>query len=179
MKRLITMFLIIGVAMFFYSCSENNSTAPELSQSNQVINILAKEKIQFEGICTFVAPGVGGDTTFLPNGKILVKGYTTVWHDATNDPRVTGNTYWYVNQKIEEDGTFKYWGKAVLIVDGGLGKWEMSWHGDLTYTAEGPMLVANAVGQGKEGDVKGLVAEWTYTMDFALSQYNIVGHIKE
>ena len=43
MKHSIIFFLIIGVAMLFWSCSENHSTAPELSQSDLVTNSLAKK----------------------------------------------------------------------------------------------------------------------------------------
>ena len=43
MKRLITLFLVAAVTMFFFSCSENNPIAPELNQSDQVTSTFAKK----------------------------------------------------------------------------------------------------------------------------------------
>ena len=43
MKRLIILFLVIGVTLFFFGCSENNSTAPEFDQSGQLTTTLAKK----------------------------------------------------------------------------------------------------------------------------------------
>ena len=42
MKRSILMFLVIGATLIFFGCSEKNPSAPELSQSDQVTNSLAK-----------------------------------------------------------------------------------------------------------------------------------------
>ena len=56
MKHSIIFFLIIGIAMLFWSCSENHSTAPELSQSDLVTNSLAKKpapKLIGEIYCDF------------------------------------------------------------------------------------------------------------------------------
>ena len=33
------------------------------------------------------------------------------------------------------------------------------------------MIVCEAVGTGKEGEVKGMVAKWTYTMDLDFSNF--------
>ena len=88
---------------------------------------------------------------------------------------VTGQSIWYANWLMEEEpNTAKIWGKAEIIVEGGGGRWELSWYGWRTPTGEAPFiewvspfkLVVDAVGTGKEGAVKGLVAKWTYTMDF-------------
>lgn len=185
MKHLFLIFTVISV-LFFLSCQQDSSMPTEISQKDQGINALhktdtpfgSKGKI-FTGVCTKTTdpdfeelPGVIKE---LPNGKMLKKGRTTVWHDATSDYRTTGNTYWYIDQKFEEDGTFKYWGKADLVVDNGGGVWAMSWHGYLNEDG----LIAEGVGQGKSGDVKGLVAKWTYTFDFINFQYDIVGYIKD
>ncbi len=84
-------------------------------------------------------------------------------------------------RKLEEDGSFKYWGKAELIVDGETvgdpprGSWEMTWRGYLTFTPDGPSLIAYASGTGKEGAVKGLVANWEYERDFSLGVYTYEG----
>jgi hypothetical protein len=38
-------FLFIGIALLYFGCSENNSSAPGLSQSDQVTNFLAKRSL--------------------------------------------------------------------------------------------------------------------------------------
>ncbi len=51
MKRLIILLMVFGAAFIFLSCSENNSTAPELIQGDQVENSLTKKPAPFlEGI---------------------------------------------------------------------------------------------------------------------------------
>jgi len=186
MKQFIVMLLAIGAIMFLYSCQQDSALPTAASQNDRDLSPLLKVEepfgsngTEFKGICTKTTDPdfeeLDGISKELPNGKTLVMGRTTVWHDATDDPRVTGNTYWYIDQKFEEDGTFKYKGKADLVVDNDGGRWQMSWHGYLN--ADG--LIAEAVGQGKEGAVKGLVAKWTYTFDFSNFRYDIVGYIND
>jgi len=80
----------------------------------------------------------------------------------------------------EEPNTAKIWGKAELTVDDDLGKWEISWHGWQTPTPSGFEIVCDAVGTGKKGKVKGLVAKWTYKMDTASGFfYSTEGYIVE
>ena len=43
MKKLIFVFLFFGIAMLYNSCSDNNPSAPQLNQSDQVVNTLAKK----------------------------------------------------------------------------------------------------------------------------------------
>ena len=43
MKRLFLAFLFTGIALLYFGCSENNPSAPGLSQSDQVTNTLAKK----------------------------------------------------------------------------------------------------------------------------------------
>jgi len=43
MKLSILVFLVIGATFIFFGCSEKNPSAPELSQSDQVTNTLAKK----------------------------------------------------------------------------------------------------------------------------------------
>lgn len=43
MKKLIIMFLVIGAAISFWSCSENNPSAPEITQIDQISSTLAKK----------------------------------------------------------------------------------------------------------------------------------------
>ncbi len=189
MKRSNLLLLIIGVAIIFFSCEKMDPLVPDLSSDQATTSLkAAKVKTSFSGVCSSTEIlDEQGLYKELPNDKIMNR-FITVWHDVADDPAhwmVTGQTTWYVNQMIEEDGSFRYWGKAELIVDGvnegdpSRGHWEMTWRGYLTFTPEGaPQLIADAVGQGKSGEVKGLVAKWTYTMDFFADPgpvYNFIG----
>ncbi|MEN8202861.1 MAG: hypothetical protein ABFS28_09720 [Bacteroidota bacterium] len=188
MKTLKKLFLFIAVLGLLVSCSKEEFETPELSQGDQETAELkaAKVKTEFTGVCMWEAPGEPPNMVkFLPNGKTLVKGSTTIWHDYADDPAhwmVTGQTIWTVNQVVEADGNFKYWGKAELIVDGEVagdpprGKWEMTWRGYMTGLPDNPSLIAYASGTGKEGAVKGLVAKWVYELDFFLGVYTYEGH---
>ena len=43
MKSFISIFLVIGSVLIFFGCEHDNLTDPELNQSNQVVNSLAKK----------------------------------------------------------------------------------------------------------------------------------------
>ncbi len=166
MKNLFFVFLIVGIVLVFFGCSENIPTAPELNQSHQiadqsdlVVTTLTNPKTIFTGTSTMVELVAAGTFKPLPNGKTLMKGRISKYYDDTSDPRVTGYSFWYVDGIFNEDGSGKMQGKAELIVDGDGGKWEMSWHGSMA--ADGS-IIDYVVGTGKEGAVKGLVAKWTY-----------------
>jgi hypothetical protein len=45
MKRLLLLFLCTGIALLYFSCSQNNPSAPDLSQSDNVTNTLAKKPL--------------------------------------------------------------------------------------------------------------------------------------
>ena len=183
MKKLL---IVLFGAFFLFACAPTEEECFRSDDLSAVELKSKREKVEFTGVCSKDVDYVDlpGIEKLLPNGKMLVKGSTTVWHDDASDWRVTGSTFWYVNQKIEEDGSFKYWGKAELIVDGenegdpSRGSWDMTWHGYLTFTPMGPQLIAEAVGQGKSGDVKGMVGKWTYIMDFSQFVYNFEGYYK-
>lgn len=155
MKRLINLFFAIGLTIFLFSCSDNNPIAPESSQGDQVTTSLEKVKTSFTGICAPTIPPNEGDNA---------------WYDDASDARVTGVSVWVtkVVNPINEITT-ELGGTAELTVDGCLGKWEMSWRGVQTLTSpDGSTfrIVAHAVGIGKEGQVKGLIAKWKYTMNY-------------
>ena len=160
MKSSILMNLILGVTIIFFSCSEDNLSVPEFGKSDQAKTSMKMEKTTFTGRSDPAGLLVFHDMKFLPNGNVLIKLAIVPWDDVATDWRVTGRTNWFIKQKIEADGDVKYGGKAELFVEGGRGKWEMNWHGGLTPDG---VLVAEVIGTGKEGDVKGLVAKWTYT----------------
>ena len=46
MKRLFLAFLFTGIALLYFGCSENNPSAPGLSQGDQVTNSLAKKPLK-------------------------------------------------------------------------------------------------------------------------------------
>ena len=175
MKRSILMCLALGVTVFFFGCSNDDLMDLESVQSDQEVSTLksmknGNVKTPFTG--TSNPYFIEEDGT--EHGKKLVKGAYAEWYDVASDWRVTGDTFWYINSIVQADGTTKLWGKAEIIVEGenpgdeSRGKWEMTWHGYLTPNPDvlnAFFIVANAVGQGKSGDVKGLVAHWTYTMD--------------
>ena len=174
------MILVLGLAIIFFGCTKDDPVTPDLSQSDQETTSLKAEKIPFYGTCNFAAPGDPGTTKVLPNGNILIKGQTAVWYDSafyegTNllGWEVTGISNWTINWLITGENTAKVRGKCEILVGTHpdhpeweqTGLWKISWHGWQTPTPEGFILVCDAVGQGKEGDVKGMVAKWTYTMD--------------
>jgi len=150
------MLLVIGVAMIFFGCEKMDPLVPD-SNSDQEISSLKAAKVhaKFTGICTPTTPPETGDNA---------------WYDDADDVRVTGVSVWVTDEmNMIDDITFKLRGTAVLTVDDGLGKWEMSWHGTQTLTSpDGSTftIVAHAVGAGVEGDVKGLTARWKYSMDY-------------
>jgi hypothetical protein len=170
MKHLIIMFLVVGAIMMFFGCSQDNPVEPAANYSEQIPATLAKAKSSFTGTSMPTGNVLDpGTSKLLPNGRTLVKGEIAEWYDNATDLRVTGSSFWLVNKHLEADGTGKVGGSAEIIVDNEeyQGKWDISWHGYVS--AEG--VIGYAVGTGKEGDVKGLVAKWTYTMIFANGIY--------
>jgi hypothetical protein len=61
MKSLILVFLFLGISMLYIGCSDNNPATPQLNQSDQVTNTLAKKPV----------PNLTGevDTDFVPDGN--------------------------------------------------------------------------------------------------------------
>ena len=177
MRRSNLMFLVIGAAIIFSGCSKDDALAPGLDQSDQVtssLKLASTPFVEFSGESTPVDVPDPGTATVQPNGKTKIRGMVTEWRDVADpdDENVTGQSLWYQNWNIEADGSSaEVWGKADLNLDIG-GTWEVSWHGTITanegYTVNDVghiKALAYAVGTGKTGDVKGMVAHWTYTMD--------------
>ena len=150
MKRSSLMLLLIGVAIIFFGCTKEDLVDPALDLVDQEITALkaAKVKRTFEGICTFVAP--------VPN----------TWYDATDDWRVTGTTIWVQPDQSKFEGTAELFVDATNPHDENRGKWEMTWTGSITPSETGMLLVATANGIGVEGKVRGMKANWTYTMNY-------------
>lgn len=142
--------VLFCTATLFGSCEKEEfmTNKTELVKQDEYALKSAKIKRTFEGKCTFVAP--------VPN----------TWYDAMDDWRVTGTSVW------DQPDPNVFEGTAVLYVDAknphdkNRGKWEMTWSGTITPTAEGLKLTAQVEGVGVEGKVKGLKANWTYIMNY-------------
>jgi len=141
------MLMAITVALIFFSC-EKETFAPESEQDAMEESALKGAKINvkrtFEGVCT----------------KVWAIQDQNEWYDATDDWRTTGTTIWKM------DGT------AVLIVEAknpheeNRGKWEMEYvFVEFSSTPEGTYILCTVTGTGTEGKVKGMKANWIYTMD--------------
>ncbi len=184
MKRLIIMFLVIGITMFIYSCSEQSPTAPEISQNDQSATSLEKKIIEkFTGTSEWVKDiSFGEPPEILSNGKLKLKGMISEWYENTSCSMVTGQSIWTVNWLIDADWSrAKLWGTADINVgvkedgDPVLGTWQLLWHGRLTEGIydeatgffSGGKIVVKAIGKGKSGIVKGMIGHWTYTMNIA------------
>ncbi|NOX84867.1 MAG: hypothetical protein GXO86_02705 [Chlorobi bacterium] len=168
MKHSKLIVVIFALTIIFFGCSKDNT---QLAEPEQVPGMVDSTQTNFTGRSDFVVHIYPGDTTFLRDGVILVKGSKSEWYeDALSCWEITGRSFWTVNQLIYPDGNAKLWGKAEILVDcdKGQGKWELSWNGILTPTKypDGIKIVAFAHGFGKEGIVKGKVGKWTYTMKF-------------
>ena len=171
MKRLIRVLISVIVISLLIGCSENSPLTPS-AENDKGDNTLEKlVKTNFTGTSNFVKPIDAGVSTPLPNGKTLIEGMKVEWYDQASDPRVTGTSIWNANQLISEDGTVKYGGTAKIIVDNN----EMWWHGNIV----GGIGVANAYGVGVEGNVKGLFARWTYTIDLTVGPPPIAFYVTE
>ena len=187
MKRLI--LILLGATFIFFSCSKDEFVNPESTQGDQSILKKGNEKVPFSGLETFYAPGYDGDTTFLPNGKTLIRGITVTWLDETTAPLTSGLTEYDFN--ILWDGapfasSGKFWGKGTLsvmtVVDGvpqgeTLGTWDISFHGPITLEDGVFIFTANATGVGKTGLVKSMVCHTVYILDTSVGfYYTIDGH---
>lgn len=152
------MVLLTGAIFLFFSCSKDNSTLiPDQPQGDQDTPAYkAQEITDFTGTSTPLPPPEVGDN---------------YWQDNATDERVTGISSWVTEiPAVIQEG--KFWGTAELFVGaeeiGGDydGKWEMKWYGTMTpIGTDGLLIVALVVGTGTEGNVKGMFAEWTYTMN--------------
>ena len=199
---LVILAVVIGSFFFLTGIFSANGAPQEAAiagmeqsnVSNPEIRSLEKDQILFTGTSIPTNnPEKKGTTIKLPNGKTLVIESLVEWYDKATDWRITGKSFWYSNSLTEEDGLqAKVWGKGEIFVDGEKphdetrGKWELSWFGriipkeDPPYNEKSPFtIMVEAVGIGIEGEVKGLVAKWTYTFDSDLGYFYSKGFIQE
>ena len=157
MKKFNCVLVLSLALMLIVGCAKDNLFTP--ADDQETISLKSAEvKRPFEGVCTFVSP--------IPN----------TWYDATDDWRTTGTTIWEFG--VAPEG-YDIGGMATLFVDAknkhdeNRGIWEMTWKGIMTPTTNpsGMKIVAEAEGNGVEGKVKGMKANWTYTMNFVGDEF--------
>ena len=148
MKRSIILLVLFCVAAFFSGCEKDEILSDEVGLFEKSAQKDVMIKRTFEGICTFVE-------------------FETVntWYDEMDDWRVTGTSLWHQPDPAVFEGTGELFVSAKNPHDENRGKWETTWSGTLTPTADGLSIVAHVEGVGVEGKVKGLKAYWEYTMD--------------
>lgn len=161
MKRLFFILFVMVATLMFFNCSENNSTAPDLTQDSPVT--LGKVKTDFHAtamIDCFWEGASSGTMKVLPNGKIHQRGVKAKFimvEDKPTDGLLNGGMFWTTNKNIDGKNA-KLWGKIELIGD--KGKWALKWHGSKI----GLDVVIYAHGVGVEGDVKGMVTKMMMEM---------------
>ena len=152
MKRSKFILLVIGAAIILFGYMKDDSMAAGLPNGLETTSLRhAKAKKTFKG----------------KSSPVEMTAEINKWYDAADDWRVTGTTIW-----VKAPDGFK--GTAELFVDGrnpndeNRGKWEMKWEGIITIGEDGKsaLVVATAEGKGVEGKVKGMIATWTYTMNY-------------
>jgi|GEM_PF-6646285 len=158
MKRSILLLFLLGATILVFSCSKDGPTTPELMQSQQGTESLAKMSVtRFSGDEKFIAMLNPGTWTNLPNGMSLVQASVFEYYDEASDPRVTGKIIITVNGVFDNTFSGKFWGTGELTTDIG-GSWELKIVGE-RIAAEGSF--ADAIGHGK-GKFEGLVSHWKY-----------------
>jgi hypothetical protein len=174
MKRLILVFLFVGIAVVYFGCSENNPSAPELNQNAQVTAPLEKVHTYFSGTSTNIGLLDPGKTNTLPNGRVQIRGLVVQTDDIMSDSRVTGIVTWVVNLNIYQGGNDWRWGSGELVIPD-VGRWDMTYKGWLT---PGEGITYEVDGYGK-GELRGLKAHWTYKLPEPPGIFDVTGFIIE
>ena len=115
-----------------------------------------------------------GEIVAFSGHRLNITNQKAEWYDSTNTGLSTGKSIWTVNWLQENDGNAELWATSEIILDDGRGKWELTWTGIRIPTGTGTFvewqspfrLEGDGVGKGVEGEVVGMEAKWTYTMDF-------------
>jgi hypothetical protein len=155
--------LIAALALLGAIACSDQPVAPETDPADEVVATFAHNGDAFTGTASILCPPgpTPGKEKVLPTGQILQLGRTVLYDFESADSRFNGIGHWYVNKKIEADNSAtKIWGKIDLQIEGGLGSWDISFHG----YRQARSVVLEAVGQGKGGIVHGQVMKWTMTM---------------
>lgn len=185
MKRLNLVLLGIGAAIIFFGCEKTDPVVPDSGGDQEITAFKSAEKFKktfFTGSCTPLAVPAPGVDKILPNGKTKRTGIISQWKDHSTDPLVAGVSTWYMDWIIEEDGiTAMIKGKADVVLDDNLGKWELNFHGNIIKTDVGMKVTSECTGKGIDGEVTGMVAKWSHEMNYDFSKpetfvYNFVGY---
>ena len=174
MKNLIFIFLFFGVATLYIGCSDNNPSAPQLNQNDQLTSNLEKSTIYsyFTGTSETQFPFVyDGRTNILPDGTIQIRGCIVETEDILSDARISGIITWIVHLDIYPDGSDKRWGSGETEDR----QWDMTFKGwyDLV---DGVTYEVEAHGKG---EYKGMTAHLTYRKPIGEPLFAVNGYIIE
>jgi hypothetical protein len=151
MRLSILVFLIIGATFIFFGCSENNPSASELSQSDQVTNSLAKPHLTG----TQVAPFTFTPPTFW-NGTVDfgVKGKYGITYVSYENPRAYSQASpFYEDFYIYEEGTVFDWQNPENVILKG-------WNAGVVTYANNPPDPCKFLANGKVEEAYGPLEEW-------------------
>jgi len=105
MKSLISIFLFVGIVTLYIGCSDNNPSAPALSQDDQVTNTLDKKPAaNLIGVMELTFVGSGGVSW---EGTIDFEGYPQYqiyFHDSAESEE-RGKSYHFVESFEIMDGS--------------------------------------------------------------------------
>jgi hypothetical protein len=171
MKRLVVVFLLLVIAVFYVGCSENYPSDPNIPSANT----LEKTYAFFSGTSTTTAWVKDPKIITLPDGRELWRGLIVTTNDVILDePRVNGEVTWVVNLDAYPDGSDKRWGTGELIIPN-MGRWDMTYKG---WYIPGEGVTYEVDGQGK-GELRGLKAHWTYFVETPGNPFEVTGFIIE
>jgi hypothetical protein len=145
MKRLFLAILFTGIALLYFGCSEKNPSAPELSQSDQVTNSLAKPHLIGEQVTpfTFTPPTFwNGEVDFGEEGK-----YGITYVSYENPRGYSQASPFYEDFIIHELGNLE---NVVL----------RGWNAGVVTYANNPPDPCKFLANGKVEEAYGDFAEW-------------------
>ena len=105
MKSLISIFLFVGIVTLYIGCSDNNPSAPALSQDDQVTNTLDKKPAaNLIGVMELTFVGSGGVSW---EGTIDFEGYPQyqIYFHGSAESEERGKSYHFVESFEIMDGS--------------------------------------------------------------------------
>jgi hypothetical protein len=145
MKHLMLVFLVIGATLIFFGCSENSTSAPELSQGDQVTNSLAKPHLTGHQVTPFtLTPPTfwNGTVDFGEDGKY---GLTFVSYEP---PRA----YSQASPFYEDFSIYELGNPANVYLKG--------WNAGVVTYANNPPDPCKFLANGKVEEAYGPLEEW-------------------
>jgi hypothetical protein len=116
----------------------------------------------FSGTETLAGPPVDPGTETFPDGNYHMRGFTALYYDANDDPRVTGHDTVVANWNFRPAPPPAVWMGPMwgtLHIENDNGTWDGRWTGTRD---ENGYSIITAEGHGS-GDYAGLKAPWTFT----------------